>query len=100
MEQELFGYDHSIVGALMAEDWGFPDYLVQAIGGHHGENGSPPVDPAVRLVSLVKYSTEQDGREELGQAATHQYGIEAALIEELVDRSFAEAQEVAGMFLE
>jgi HD-like signal output (HDOD) protein len=98
LERELFGFDHAIVGALMAEDWGLPEYLVQAIGGHHGQAGNSGADPAVRLVSLVKYSPENDGTEAVREAAETEFKIEAALIQEMVDRSFADAGQFAGMF--
>jgi HD-like signal output (HDOD) protein len=98
MERDFLGFDHATIGALMAEDWKLPEYLVHAIGGHHGNGGAPSVDPAVRLVSLVMYSPENDGRDELVEAAQNEFGIEEGLIQEMIDRSFAEAEEVAGMF--
>lgn len=98
LEREAFGHDHASVGALMAEDWGLPDYLIQAIGGHHHPEEGVLVDPAVRLVSLVKYCPENDGREAVMGAAEAEYGIEAALTEEMIDRAFADAEQVARMF--
>ncbi len=99
LERELFGFDHAKVGALMAEDWGLPKYLVQAIGGHHEQGKNSHADPAVRLVSLLNYSSENDGTESLKDAAEAEFEIDTALIEEMVDRSVAGAEEFAGMFL-
>lgn len=100
LERDLFGFDHADIGALMAEDWGLPEYLVQAIGGHHAPNGATNVDPAVRLVSFVTYSPEKDGSAVIKKTAETQFGIDAPLMEEMLDRSFSEAGEVAGMFLD
>jgi HD-like signal output (HDOD) protein len=98
LERERFGHDHATVGALMAEDWGLPEYLVNAIGGHHMANGDGGVEPAVYLVSLLKYSAEADGREAIAACAEEDYGIEGSLMEEMMERSFADAEQVAGMF--
>ncbi len=54
-ERRLLGYDHSDVSAAMAELWGFPDFLVEAIARHHKV---PLPDPtasvdAVALANLV-----------------------------------------------
>jgi HD-like signal output (HDOD) protein len=100
LERELFGFDHADIGGLMAEDWGLPEYLVQAIGGHHAPNGHSPVDPAVRLASFVTYSPENDGSDTIKEVAATQFGIEPPLMEEMLDCSFSEAGEVARMFLD
>jgi len=97
-ERDLFGYDHAIVGALMAEEWGLPEYLIQAVGGHHSKNGEADVDPAVRLVALLKYDPENDGRERVLAEAESTFGIDRSLAEEMMDRAFADAGQVAGMF--
>lgn len=98
MEREKFGVDHSSVGALMAEDWGLPDYLNKAIAGHHAKNGESDVDPAIRLVSLVKYFPENEGRMAITKAGEALFEIEGPLMEEMIERSFADAAEFAGMF--
>ena len=100
LERELFGYDHAAIGSLMAEDWGLPEYLIRAIGGHHEPNGSPEVDPAVRLVSLVTYASERDGREMVSARAESGFEIELPVMEDIMDRSLTEAREVARMFLD
>jgi len=37
VEDEQLGFDHAAIGARVAERWGLPDVLVQAIGRHHGD---------------------------------------------------------------
>lgn len=98
LEREAFGHDHASVGALMAEDWGLPEYLIHAIAGHHEPEEGLVVEPAVRLVSLLRYSTDSDGREAVMESAEAEYGIEIALAEEMIDGAFADAEQVAGMF--
>jgi len=98
LEREYFGHDHATVGALMAEDWGLPEYLVTAIGGHHMGNGERIVEPAVSLVSLLKYHPESDGRQAVATRAEGDFGIDAELINEMMDRSFSDAEQVASMF--
>lgn len=34
-EQRIFGFDHAMVGAKVAEKWNLPDELVEAIAKHH-----------------------------------------------------------------
>jgi putative nucleotidyltransferase with HDIG domain len=48
-ERELFGVDHTIVGAAMAEAWSFPDAIVDAIRRHH----CPRLEPATVLLDAV-----------------------------------------------
>ena len=98
LERELFGFDHAVVGALMAETWGLPEYLVLAIGGHHDPDGDRGADPAVRLVSMLKYAPEADGVNALQEAAELEFGISSPLMREILDRSLPEADEVAKMF--
>jgi HD-like signal output (HDOD) protein len=98
LERELFGFDHATVGALMAEDWGLPKYLVNAIRDHHGSDAESDAAPAVRLVSLAKYSSESDGTESIKKVAETDFGIEATLVEEMITRSSADAEQFAEMF--
>jgi len=42
MEEISIGVSHSTIGALIAEKWNFPDYLINAIRNHHSPLSSPP----------------------------------------------------------
>lgn len=35
-ERAVLGFDHADVGAALARAWGYPEVLIDAIGGHHG----------------------------------------------------------------
>ena len=48
-ERDLFEIDHCAAGALLAEEWNFPDVIVKAIATHHQEPSQ-----ASSLASLVR----------------------------------------------
>jgi HD-like signal output (HDOD) protein len=55
-EQDSFGQDHAQAGADLAEVWGLPTAIVEAIASHHRPAPQAPEDPvaqAVWLASLV-----------------------------------------------
>jgi len=98
MERELFGYDHATVGALMAEDWELPEYLVNAIAGHHNLSADSPAEPAVRLVSRLKYFEHDDGSEQLLALAEKEYGLERAKMSSMMAEAFGYALQFAKLF--
>ncbi|NNF99370.1 MAG: HDOD domain-containing protein [Desulfobacteraceae bacterium] len=98
MEQELLGYDHPTIGALVAEGWGLPAYLIHAIAGHHDLSEQSTAEPAVRLVSLVRYFDEDDGTERLLKTAEKDFGIGMKIMEEMLLKAFAEAEQFADTF--
>jgi putative nucleotidyltransferase with HDIG domain len=57
-EQRIFGIDHAELGGIIAEEWNFPNMLVNSIRNHHQEMSSdliPNVESWVRLSNLVFY---------------------------------------------
>jgi HD-like signal output (HDOD) protein len=98
MEQALLGYDHPTIGALVAEGWGLPEYLIHAIAGHHDLSEQSSAEPAVRLVSLVRYFDEDDGTERLLKIAEKDFGIGMNMMEEMISKAFAEAEQFADSF--
>ncbi len=100
MEKERFGFDHQGIGGLMAEQWNFPEYLVKAIALHHQRQNGNGVEPAVTLVSTLRYSndiTEENGIEVMVGLAQKKYGIPRDEILDLVDRAYQDAEELASM---
>ena len=62
LERDAFGYDHTQVGAIMAETWELPNELVTAIAAHHDEGGEAP--RPVQAVACVRHGSidpELDG---------------------------------------
>jgi HD-like signal output (HDOD) protein len=98
MERELLGYDHPAIGALVAKEWGLPGYLVHALAGHHDLSEQSSAEPAVRLVSLVRYFDEDDGTERLLKTAEKDFGIGMNMMEEMISKAFAEAEQFADTF--
>ena len=57
-EKQVFGIDHAELGGLIAEEWKFPNMLINSISNHHQEISSkdiPNVESWVRLSNLVFY---------------------------------------------
>jgi HD-like signal output (HDOD) protein len=98
MEQALFGYDHPSIGALVAEEWGLPEYLIHAIAGHHDLSEKSSAEPAVRLVSLVRYFDEDDGTERLLNTAEKDFGIDMNIMGDMISKAFSEAEQFAETF--
>ncbi|MFC1863960.1 HDOD domain-containing protein [Thermodesulfobacteriota bacterium] len=98
MERELLGYDHPTIGALVAEGWGLPEYLIHAIAGHHDLSEQSSTEPAVRLVSLVRYFDEDDSTERLLKTAEKDFGIGMNMMESMIFKAFAEAEQFADTF--
>ncbi len=95
MERELLGYDHPAIGALIAEGWRLPEYLIHAIAGHHDLSEQSSAEPAVRLVSLIRYFDEDDGTERLLKTAEKDYGIGMNMMKEMTFKAFSEAKQFA-----
>jgi HD-like signal output (HDOD) protein len=94
LERDRLGYDHPAVGMLMAEEWGLPDGLVVAIAGHHrDQEGLPPPEPSVRLVSLL---TDQEITE--GSRFVERCQEELSLTSEAIQRLIREATTEAAEF--
>jgi len=99
LERDAFGYDHAQIGALIADNWGLPDYLVNAIGGHHnGPTDEAPVDPAIRLAAHLRYSEANDGTEALLTSCREEFDMEEDLIRNMIDVSFEEAEKISEIF--
>lgn len=98
IERARFGYDHASVGALMAEEWGLPSSLIHAMATHHDLGADSEAEPAVRLVSLIKYFDEDNGMARLERIASGEYGIHVHLVTEMVEKAFIDADEFARLF--
>jgi len=97
LERNAFGYDHPTVGALMIDEWDLPDYLAAMISGHHNGDKDSGVEPAVRLVSYIRDSNELDGTDSLIESCHEEYGLSRETMEEMVQKSFEEAEQFSQM---
>jgi len=94
-EHQALGFDHAVVGALMAETWGLPAELCAAVHDHHASDAGAAAQPAVRLAALIDYGIEQDGRAEVIARGREEYGIEAERLEQMLARSDHEAAHIS-----
>jgi HD-like signal output (HDOD) protein len=51
IETAMFGWDHTVVGSWMGEEWGFPDALSHGIASHHGGDEEVAI---MRAVSEIR----------------------------------------------
>jgi HD-like signal output (HDOD) protein len=99
LEREAFDWDHATVAMWMCNDWGFPDRIAEAIGAHHGTNDDELAAlPAVSLVSCLREQEEDSGVERLVENAYENYNLPRDQVVDLVDESFAAANDIALMF--
>lgn len=52
-EQAVIGTDHTVVGAMLAKRWQFPDTLADCIAGHHGPKYATPLAECLLVADLV-----------------------------------------------
>ena len=57
-EEAEFGINHTIVGAEVARNWGFPDILVDPIIHHHDPIGYTGKDPEIRTTVRTIYLSD------------------------------------------
>ena len=95
LENDSFGYSHITVGALMSQEWGFPDYLINAIAGHHDNETQLEVEPAVKLVSLLKGYAEEKTSELFFDTCVNEYRMNRDSIPDMIKAAFEDAEELS-----
>ena len=95
LEQEAFEFDHTDVGAIVADTWGLPAYLVDAISGHHTWGGEHHVEEAVQLVSLLRDSEVDDGTNKIIQVGNTEFGMPLEELEQMIEKA---REDSAGYF--
>ncbi len=99
LEHEAFGFDHTEVGMIIAETWELPEYLINAIAGHHTWGGEHHVEEAVQLVSLLRDSDVDDGSMKLMQVGSTDFGLEEETLQELITEAVRDANEYYKMLM-
>jgi HD-like signal output (HDOD) protein len=94
LERQAFGFDHTMVGALMAQKWDIPSNFVDAIAGHHASGEDAGIEPAIRLSSFLRYGSENDGVEETKKVCVEEFGFQEAEAAEIIDKAFTDAGEL------
>ena len=54
-ERRLATLDHACLGAVLAERWGLPESLCEAIGGHHRSDSEASLTSLLRLADIVAH---------------------------------------------
>jgi putative nucleotidyltransferase with HDIG domain len=54
-ERRLATLDHACLGAVLAERWGLPEQLAEAIGGHHRSDSEASLTSLLRLADIVAH---------------------------------------------
>ena len=80
------------IGALMAEEWNLPEQVVQAIKGHHGENGDGSAEAAVKLVSHLRY-LDDDKVSALKDKCVAEYHMDAHRLDEMIQKALEDASQ-------
>ncbi|MDD5176445.1 MAG: HDOD domain-containing protein [Sterolibacterium sp.] len=52
-EEAIIGADHTVVGAMLAKRWQFPDSLVECIAGHHGRTYASSLAECLHVADLI-----------------------------------------------
>jgi HD-like signal output (HDOD) protein len=92
IEKDALGHDHASIGALMAAEWDLPEYVICAVEGHHKENGGGEAEPAVKLVAYLRYG-EEERADVLKEKCLTEYGIEEALLDQMIKNAFDHARD-------
>ncbi|MFK7846987.1 MAG: HDOD domain-containing protein [Rhodothermales bacterium] len=100
LEQEAFSFDHTQVGSIVAATWDLPQYLVDAIAGHHTWGGDHHVEEAVQLVSLLRDSVIDDGSMKVIEVGVADFGANFEQLEILVAKAIEDAQEYYKMLMQ
>lgn len=94
LEQQDHGIDHQAVGALMAEEWNLPEYLVKAISRHHIAEGKDRPELAIRLVSSLRYipkNQQDDQWKDAAAALVDHMEMDPSCAVEIVKEAFENA---------
>jgi putative nucleotidyltransferase with HDIG domain len=68
-EEEVLGFNHAHVGALIAAQWGLPASIVNAIQFHHGPTEEAVKDPVANLLFHTNHLTHAVTSQDLDGAA-------------------------------
>jgi HD-like signal output (HDOD) protein len=68
-EQRIIGADHTLVGAMLAQRWQFPQYLVDCIAGHHGAQYATPLGECLHVADLIAGRLGYDANGNIGAEA-------------------------------
>jgi len=93
LEVDEFGWNHSAVGASIAERWGLPETLATGIDNHH-DSDDPSTPAAIRLVGHIR-EVDSDGVDRLVERCRAEFNLPPETILPLIDRAEDAAAAIA-----
>jgi HD-like signal output (HDOD) protein len=101
LEREALEWDHAEVATWICAEWGLPENIALAIRDHHNPDvdQDPKTLRPIRLVSILREAESNDGVDEMIASAAADYDIPEARMQEIIDRSFLKAQDLAQMIV-
>ena len=96
LERSEFGWDHTAVGASMANRWELPGILISSIGGHHEEDSEAV--PSVRLAGFIREMNGDAQLRRLVEVCRGSYALKPDVVVASVKTAFEEAEELAPLF--
>ncbi|MFC1544921.1 HDOD domain-containing protein [Gemmatimonadota bacterium] len=98
LEREFINVDHSAIGGLIAEQWGLPEYLINAISNHHNELKNE-IESAIQVVSFLRWDNEDTAINTITDVAQDAFGIKKEAISEMIKVAFEEADTFSHAFV-
>jgi len=83
MEQDLLGYDHCEVGALLARQWNFSEQLSQSIAHHHDNPGTTTGAHQVVMHFAAWFSDQLYNTDSCDPASLEPYPFQTILLDKL-----------------
>jgi putative nucleotidyltransferase with HDIG domain len=90
-EKEVFGVDHSDIGACLLRNWHLPEVIVEAVANHHHPVSAPRpqlssvVNAADKLIHLVNSSPANgDQAKGVDQETAQWLGLEQAALDQII----------------
>jgi hypothetical protein len=93
LENSALGWDHAEVGGNIGDAWELPENLVEGIRSHHPGHGGGGT-AATQLVSLMRETQEDVGREAVIEEGRARYGLDPDWMREAIERSGTQADEL------
>lgn len=101
LEREILDWDHAEVATWICSEWGLPENIALAINHHHNTNAD--VDHVtmgpVRLVSILREDSSNDGMDEMIAKAEEAYYISPEKMQSIIEPSFEKAKDLAKMIV-
>ncbi|KAF0192477.1 MAG: metal dependent phosphohydrolase [Gammaproteobacteria bacterium] len=107
-EQEVFGFDHAAVGAVLLKQWQLPAQIVAAVGYHHrpSANRDHPIHAAITHVADLIVNAQQIGTSgevftpPLDVDAWKKLGLQENMLSAIIKQANRQIDDAAPLLLE